>query len=72
MSTRALSFIGRLDRREESVIMNQQQEHAFIKRLVGGKDMQLVHRLYGARRVRDVYVPPTRGVDGSSKVMPKN
>lgn len=72
MSNRALSFIGRLDRREESVIMNQQQEHAFIKRLVGGKDMQLVHRLYGSRKVRDVYVPPTRGVDGSSKVMPKN
>ena len=72
MSNRALSFIGRLDRREESVIMNQQQEHAFIKRLVGGSDTQLVHRLYGSRKVRNVYVPPSRGVDGSNKVMPKN
>jgi len=72
MSNRALSFIGRLDKREESVIMNQQQEHAFIKRLVGGSDMQLVHRLYGSRKVRNVYVPPTRGVDGSNKVMSKN
>ena len=71
MSNRALSFIGRLDKREESMIMNHQQESAFIKRLVGN-DMQLVQRLYGARKVRDVYVPPTRGVDGSSKVMPKN
>ena len=71
MSNRALSFIGRLDKREESIIMNHQQEAAFIKRLVGN-DMQLVHRLYGARKVRNVYVPPTRGVDGSSKVMPKN
>ena len=72
MSNRALSFIGRLDRREESMIMNQQQERAFIQRLVGGSDMQLVHRLYGARRVRNVYSPPTRGVDGSNKVMSKN
>ena len=68
----ALHFLGKVDRKEEMLIMNQQQEHAFIKRLVGGSDMQLVHRLYGSRKVRDVYVPPTRGVDGSSKVMPKN
>ena len=29
MSNQALSFIGRLDRREESIVMNQLQEQAF-------------------------------------------
>ena len=72
MSNQALSFIGRLDRREESLIMNQLQEKAFVARLLGNRDRRLVHNLYGTKRVRDVYVPPTRNVDGSAPVMPKN
>ena len=72
MSNRALSFIGRLDRREESMVMTQLQEKAFIKRLLGNRDVQLVQRLYGVRRVRDVYCPVSRGVNGASPVMPKN
>ena len=72
MSNQALSFIGRLDRREESLIMNQLQEKAFVDRLLGNRDRRLVHNLYGTKRVRDVYVPPTRNVDGSAPVMPKN
>ena len=72
MSNQALSFIGRLDRKEESIVMSQLQEKAFIRKLFGNRDQQLVHKLYGTKRVRDVYCPPTRGVDGSAPVMSKN
>ena len=71
-SNQALSFIGRLDRREESLIMNQLQEKKFVNRLLGNRDPKLAKTLFGERRVRDVYCPPTRGVDGSAPVMPKN
>ena len=71
MSNQALSFIGRLDRREESIVMNQLQEQAFLERLLGNRDRRLVSKLYGRKRVRDVYVPP-RSVNGSAQVMPKN
>ena len=72
MSNRALSFIGRLDRREESFVMNQLQEQEFLSRLLGNRDRRLVNNLYGRKRVRDVYSPPTRNVDGSAPVMAKN
>ena len=72
MSNQALSFIGRLDKREESMVMNQLQEKAFLERLLGNRDRRLVHNLYGSKRVRDVYCPPTRNVNGSAPVMPKN
>ena len=72
MSNRALSFIGRLDRREESIVMGTLQEKAFVKRLLGNRDEQLAQKLFGTKRVRNVYVPPTRGVNGSSPVMSKN
>ena len=72
MSNQALSFIGRLDKKEESIVMSALQEKAFVQRLLGNRDPQLVHRMYGTRRVRDVYCPPTRGVDGSAPVMSKN
>jgi hypothetical protein len=72
MSNQALSFIGRLDKKEESIVMSALQEKAFVQRLLGSRDPQLVHRMYGSRRVRDVYCPPTRGVDGSAPVMSKN
>ena len=72
MSNQALSFIGRLDKKEESIVMNALQEKAFVQRLLGNRDPRLVNRMYGTRRVRDVYCPPTRGVDGSAPVMSKN
>ena len=72
MSNQALSFIGKLDRREESMVMNQLQEQAFLTRLLGNRDRRLVNNLYGTKQVRDVYVPPTRNVNGSAPVMPKN
>ena len=71
MSNQALSFIGRLDKREESIVLNQLQERAFVERLLGNRDRRLVRNLYGTKRVRDVYVPP-RVVDGTTQVMPKN
>ena len=72
MSNQALSFIGRLDRREESIVMNQLQEKAFLERLLGHRDRRLVNNLYGTNPVRDVYCPPTLNVNGSAPVMPKN
>jgi hypothetical protein len=71
MSNQALSFIGRLDRREESLVMNQLQEKRFIGQLMGNRGGQLVQKLFGTKRVRDVYVPP-RVTDGSAAVMSKN
>ena len=71
MSNQALSFIGRVDRREEGIILNQQQEQAFVKRLMGNRGARLVQKMYGIKKVRDVYVPP-RVVDGSAVVMPRN
>ena len=72
MSNQALSFIGRLDRREESMILNTHQEQALVKRLLSGRDDKQYRDLYKIRSVRNVYTPPTRGVDGSNVVMPKN
>ena len=72
MSNKALSFIGRLDKKEESIVMSALQEKAFVERLLGNRDPRLVKRMYGTRRVRDVYCPPTRGVDGTAPVMSKN
>ncbi len=72
MSNQQLSFIGRLDRREEALVMDQLQEKKFINRLLGRRDPVAVRKLFGQRSVRNVYVPPSRGVDGSSKVMSKN
>ena len=72
MSNQALSFIGRLDKREESIVMNQLQEQKLVDRLLGNRDRRLVNKLFGTKRVRDVYVPPTRNVNGSVQVMPRN
>jgi len=72
MSNQQLSFIGRLDRRQESMVLSQIQEQKFINRLVERRDPLLAKKLFGSKRVRNVYTPPTRGVNGSSVVMPKN
>ena len=72
MSNQALSFIGKLDRREESMILSNQQEQALVERLLAGRDHKQYRDLYRLRRVRNVYTPPTRGVSGKNVVMPKN
>ena len=53
------------------MVLSELQEQAFVKRLLGNRGHRLVSKLYGSKRVRDVYVPP-RTVDGSSVVMPRN
>ena len=61
----ALNFMGFLDRREESLMLNGAQEQAVLKRLLDGRD----DRLYETKFVRDVYSEP-RNVDGRNRVMP--
>ena len=68
----ALNFVGRLDRREEAMILGHLEEQKFVNRLVRKRDPLLAKKLFGSKRVRNVYTPPTRGVNGSSPVMPKN
>ena len=68
----ALNFVGRLDRREEAMILNHLQEQKFVNRLVRKRDPLLAKKLFGTKQVRNVYTPPTRGVNGSSPVMSKN
>ena len=72
MSNQALSFIGRLDKREESIVMNQLQEKAFLERLMGNRGRKTLDKMFGIRQVRDVYCPPSRNLNGSAKVMSKN
>ena len=72
MSNQALSFIGKLDRREESMVLSNNQEQALIQRLLSGRDDLQYRDLFRQRTVRNVYVPPTRGVSGKNVVMPKN
>jgi len=68
----ALNFVGRLDRREEAMILDNLEQKKFISRLVRKRDPQLAKRIFGTKPVRNIYTPPTRGVNGSSPVMPKN
>ena len=72
MSSNPLNFIGKLDRKEEMLIMGGLQRRAFLDKLMGNRDPRVVKRFYGLKPVRNVYVPPTRGVNGSYQVMPKN
>lgn len=68
----ALNFVGRLDRREEAMILDHLQEQKFVNRLVRKRDPLLAKKLFGTKQVRNVYTPPTRGVNGTSPVMSKN
>ena len=65
-----LHFIGKVDTQEEALMMNAQQEQALMKTLLKKRDPQAYQNLYGYRRVRDVYDPPTRGASGKNVVMP--
>ena len=65
----ALNFMGR---REEAMILGHLEEQKFVNRLVRKRDPLLAKKLFGSKRVRNVYTPPTRGVNGSSPVMSKN
>ena len=54
------------------MILTQNQEQALIKRLLDGRDDKQYRDLFQIRTVRNVYTPPTRGVDGSNEDVPKN
>ena len=65
-----LHFTGKVDHKEEMLVLNQQKEQAVLKTLLQSRDPHLYDKLYGFRRVRDVYDPPTRGVSGKNIVLP--
>ena len=65
-----LHFTGKVDRQEEMLILNQQKEQAVLKSLLEHRDPHLYNQLYGYRRVRNVYDPPTRGATGKNIVLP--
>ena len=65
-----LHFIGKVDRQEDMLILNAEQEQAMMKTLLKGRDPHLYNKLYGYKRVRDVYDPPTRGASGKNVVLP--
>ena len=50
-------------------MLNAQKEQAFIKTLLKNRDPALYNTLYGYRRVRDVYDPPTRGARAAKNVV---
>jgi hypothetical protein len=50
--------------------MNAQKEQAVMKTLLRDRDPAAYNSLYGYRRVRDVYDPPTRGCSGKNVVLP--
>ena len=65
-----LHFIGKLDTQEEAFVLTAQQEQAMMKTLLEKRDPATYNMLYGYRRVRDVYDPPTRGASGKNVVLP--
>ncbi len=65
-----LHFTGKVDTQEEMLILNAQKEQAVLKTLLEKRDPATYNMLYGYRRVRDVYDPPTRGASGKNVVLP--
>ncbi len=65
-----LHFTGKVDKQEEMFVLNAQKEQAVMKTLLKNRDPALYNTLYGYRRVRDVYDPPTRGASGKNVVLP--
>ena len=65
-----LHFTGKVDRQEEMLMMNAQKEQGVLKTLLKKRDPQAYGKLYGFKRVRDVYDPPTRGSTGKNVVLP--
>ena len=61
-----LHFTGKVDRQEEMFMLNAQKEQTLLQ----NRDPATYNMLYGYRRVRDVYDPPTRGASGKNVVLP--
>ena len=66
----ALHFIGKVDTKEEMLLLNEQQEQAVLRTLLQKRDPRLYREIYGLKNVRDVYDPPTRGASGKFLVLP--
>ena len=66
----ALHFIGKLDKQEEAFLLSAQQEQTMARTLFKDRDEALYQKMYGYKRVRDVYDPPTRGASGKNVVLP--
>jgi len=66
----ALHFIGKVDTKEEMLVLNEQQEQVVLKTLLQKRDPRLYREIYGLKNVRDVYDPPTRGATGKFLVLP--
>jgi len=65
-----LHFIGKVDKQEEAFVLTAQKEQAVMQTLMQDRDPATYNMLYGYRRVRDVYDPPTRGQSGKNVVLP--
>jgi len=65
-----LHFTGKIDREDEMLMLNAQKEQAVLKTLLEKRDAEAYQTLYGYKRVRDVYDPPTRGQSGKNVVLP--
>ena len=66
----ALHFIGKVDTKEEMLVLNEMQEQAVLRTLLQKRDPRLSREIYGLKNVRDVYDPPTRGATGKFLVLP--
>ena len=66
----ALHFIGKVDTKEEMLVLNELQEQAVLRTLLQKRDPRLYREIYGLKNVRDVYDPPTRGASGKFLVLP--
>jgi hypothetical protein len=66
----ALHFIGKVDTKEEMLVLNEMQEQAVLRTLLQKRDPRLYREIYGLKNVRDVYDPPTRGATGKFLVLP--
>ena len=65
-----LHFIGKVDKQEEAFVLTAQKEQAVMKTLLQDRDPATYNMMYGYRRGRDVYDPPTRGQSGKNVVLP--
>ena len=66
----ALHFIGKVDTKEEMLVLNEMQEQAVLRTLLQKRDPRLYREIYGLKNVLDVYDPPTRGATGKFLVLP--
>ena len=66
----ALHFIGKVDTKEEMLLLNEMQEQAVLRTLLQKREPRLYREIYGLKNVRDVYDPPTRGATGKFLVLP--